>query len=70
MLKVAFIIYCVLLVAFVGCTFYVRSYHDDKPLILRKECKKCDGIKCQDIALSQENDEKRTKENDDDVKSE
>lgn len=67
MLKVAFIIYCALLVAFVGCTFYVRSYHDDKPLILRKECKKCDGIKCQDTEAKENLAER---ENDDDVKSE
>lgn len=43
MLREAIIAYVILLLCcifLIGCTFYVRSYHDDKPLnVCKKEVK-------------------------------
>lgn len=37
---IAYLIFVCALIFFVSCTFYVRSYHDDKPLnVCTKEVK-------------------------------
>ena len=56
----------VLCILFVGCTFYFKSYHDDKPIYLEKE-EKCVGIKCLDT--KRKNLAEKTDADDADVKN-